>query len=146
MRGDEVIDCAIAGPREQGGLHTIADLAQWEVKIEEPVKTTYKDVEVYKLTCWTQGPVLLQALNILENFDLKGMGYNSARYIHTVYQTMNLAFADRDFYYGDPYFSPQEPITGLLNKEYARQRSRWVTESLPFARGNSTKGQHPFSS
>jgi gamma-glutamyltranspeptidase/glutathione hydrolase len=67
--------------------------------------------------------VLLQALNILENFDLKSMGYNSTRYIHTLYQSMSLAFADRDFYYGDPYFAPQEPIKGLLNKDYAKQRA-----------------------
>ena len=90
--------------------------------IEEPVSTTYKGIEVYKLTTWVQGPVLLQALNILENADLQAMGYNSARYIHTLYQAMNLAFADRDFYYGDPYFDPVEPIDGLLSKEYARQR------------------------
>ena len=75
---------------------------------------------------WTQGPVLLQSLNILENFDLKSMGYNSARYIHTLYQTMNLAFADRDFYYGDPYFPPEEPMKGLLSKEYAKQRASTI--------------------
>jgi len=69
---------------------------------------------------------MLQMLNILENFDLKGMGYNSARYIHTVYQTMNLAFADRDFYYGDPYFPPVEPIRGLLSKDYARERAKLI--------------------
>jgi gamma-glutamyltranspeptidase/glutathione hydrolase len=70
--------------------------------------------------------VLLQALNILENFDLQAMGYNSTRYIHTLYQTMNLAFADRDFYYGDPYFPPEEPIEGLLSKEYARARAATI--------------------
>jgi gamma-glutamyltranspeptidase/glutathione hydrolase len=88
--------------------------------------TTYKGIEVYKLTHWTQSPVLLQALNILENFDLQAMGYNSTRYIHTLYQTMNLAFADRDFYYGDPYFPPEEPIEGLLSKEYARARAATI--------------------
>ena len=91
-----------AATREQGGLFTMEDLANWKVKIEEPVHTNYKGIEVYKLTTWVQGPVMLQALNILENFDLKSMGYDSARYIHTLYQAMNLAFADRDFYYGDP--------------------------------------------
>ena len=65
---------------------------------------------------------MLQALNILENADLKAMGYNSPRYIHTVYQAMSLAFADRDFYYGDPDFPPEEPMQGLLSKEYAKQR------------------------
>ena len=100
------------GTQEQGGLITVEDLASWKVHIEEPAKTSYKGVDVYKLTQWTQGPVLLQSLNILENFDVKAMGYNSARYIHTLYQAMNLAFADRDFYYGDPYFPPEEPIAG----------------------------------
>jgi gamma-glutamyltranspeptidase/glutathione hydrolase len=65
---------------------------------------------------------MLQALNMLENLDLKAMGYNSTRYIHTLYQVMNLAFADRDFYYGDPYFPPDEPLAGLLSKAYAKQR------------------------
>ena len=81
---------------------------------------------MYKLQQWTQGPVMLQALNILENFDLKSMGYNSTRYIHTIYQAMNMAFADRDFYYGDPYFSPDIPIKGLLSKEYAKQRAAQI--------------------
>jgi len=104
-------------------LITEQDLANWKVKTEEPVQTTYKGVEVYKLTLWTQGPAMLQALNILENFDLRQMGYNSARYVHTIYQAMNLAFADRDFYYGDPAFPPEEPIRGLLSKDYAKQRA-----------------------
>jgi gamma-glutamyltranspeptidase/glutathione hydrolase len=72
--------------------------------------------------------MMLQALNILENFDLKGMGYNSARYLHTLYQSMNLAFADRDFYYGDPAFPPEEPVRGLLSKEYAKQRAALIGE------------------
>jgi gamma-glutamyltranspeptidase/glutathione hydrolase len=121
-RGDIAQEIA-RGTREDGGLITAQDLANWKVRIEEPVMTTYKGVEVYKLTHWTQGPAMLQALNILENFDLKGMGFNSARYVHTVYQAMSMAFADRDFYYGDPYFPPEEPIKGLLSKEYARQRA-----------------------
>lgn len=108
--------------QEQGGLITVQDLANWRVKIEEPLSTSYRGVEVYKLREWQQGPAMLQALNILENADLRGMGYNSARYIHALYQAMSLAFADRDFYYGDPDFPPEEPIRGLLSKEYARQR------------------------
>ncbi|HEY5808250.1 MAG TPA: gamma-glutamyltransferase [Povalibacter sp.] len=116
------------GSREVGGLHTPEDLANWRVYLEEPVSTNYKGIEVYKLTHWVQGPALLQALNILENFDLKSMGYNSARYIHTVYQAMNLAFADRDFYYGDSRFPPEEPIRGLLSKDYARERSKLIRE------------------
>jgi gamma-glutamyltranspeptidase/glutathione hydrolase len=112
--------------QEQGGLITLEDLANWKVRIEEPVSTTYKGIEVYKLTHWTQGPAMLQALNILENVDLKSMGYNSARYIHTVYQAMSMAFADRDFYYGDPYMPPEEPIRGLLSKEYAKSRFQQI--------------------
>ncbi len=108
--------------QEQGGLITVQDLANWRVKIEEPLSTNYRGVEVYKLREWQQGPAMLQALNILENTDLKSMGYNSARYIHALYQAMSLAFADRDFYYGDPDFPPEEPIRGLLSKDYARQR------------------------
>ena len=116
------------GVQEEGGLITAADLANWKVQIEEPVKTTYKGIEVYKLSQWTQGPAMLQALNILENFDLNGMGYNSARYINTIYQAMNLAFADRDFYYGDPYFPPAEPIRGLLSKDYAKERVKLLNK------------------
>jgi len=118
------------GCREQGGLITEADLANWQVKIEEPLMTTYKGIEVYKLQQWTQGPAMLQTLNILENFDLKNMGYNSTRYIHTLYQAMNLAFADRDFYYGDPAFGPEEPIKGLLSKAYAKERSLLINPEM----------------
>lgn len=120
-RGD-IADEIVRGVREEGGLFTKEDLANWQVKIEEPLATNYRGVDVYKLQQWTQGPALLQALNILENADLKSMGYNSARYIHTVYQAMSMAFADRDFYYGDPAFEPAEPMQGLLSKEYARAR------------------------
>jgi len=112
------------GTQEQGGLITKEDLARWQVRIEKPVKTDYKGIEVYKLTTWTQGPALLQALNLLEPLDLRGMGLNSSRYIHTIYQAMNLAFADRDFYYGDPYFPPEEPVQALLSKAYADARRK----------------------
>src|SRR5437588_509746 len=100
----------VRGAREQGGLFTEEDLANWKVHIEEPVSTNYKGVDVYKLNVWTQGPAMLQALNILENFDLKSMGYNSPHYINTVYQAMSLAWADRDFYYGDIYVDPPKPV------------------------------------
>ncbi len=116
----------VRGTQEEGGLITEADLAKWQVKIEEPERTNYKGIDVYKLTFWTQGPAMLQALNILENFDLKSMGYNSPKYINTIYQAMSLAFADRDFYYGDTYFPPAEPATGLLTKEYAKERAKLI--------------------
>ncbi len=120
----------VRGCREQGGLITTADLAKWKPIEEEPMSINYKGIEVYKLQQWTQGPVLLQSLNILENFDLKKMGYNSVQYIHTLYQTMNLSFADRDFYYGDPYFAPAEPIKGLLSKDYAKQRAALIKPGM----------------
>jgi gamma-glutamyltranspeptidase/glutathione hydrolase len=113
----------VRGVQEEGGLITMEDLAGWSVKVEEPLSTTYKGIAVYKLPAWQQGPVMLEALNLLETVDLKGMGYNSAQYIHTLYQAMNLAYADRDFYYGDPYYPPEEPVRGLLSKEYARSRA-----------------------
>ena len=116
----------VRGSREMGGLHTVEDLARWTVRIEEPVMTDYKGIQVYKLTVWTQGPALLQSLNMLEELDVKAMGYNSARYIHALYQVMNMAFADRDFYYGDTYFPPEEPVTGLLSKDYARERVKRI--------------------
>ena len=115
-----------SGAQEQGGLITEQDLANWKVITEEPTMVNYKGIEVYKMQQWTQGPVMLQALNMLENFDLKAMGFNSARYIHTLYQVMNLTFADRDFYYGDPYFAPEEPIKGLLSKDYAKERIKAI--------------------
>ncbi len=120
-KGDIALEIA-RSTQEQGGLITTQDLAGWQVKIEEPLPVDYKGIQVFKLREWQQGPALLQALNILENVDVKAMGYNSSRYVHTVYQAMNLAFADRDFYYGDPAFPPDEPIKGLLSKEYAKQR------------------------
>jgi gamma-glutamyltranspeptidase/glutathione hydrolase len=112
----------VRGMREEGGLFTMQDLANWKVHIEEPLHTNYKGIEVYKLPIWQQGPAMLQALNILKNTDVKSMGYNSPQYINTMYQTMSLAFADRDFYYGDPYFPPEEPVKGLLSEAYAKAR------------------------
>ncbi len=142
----------VRGVQEEGGLITLADLARWKVRIEEPLSTSYKGITVYKLPIWQQGPVMLQALNILENADLQSMGYNSARYIHTLYQVMNLAFADRDFYYGDPYVPPEEPVKGLLSKAYGRARYG----QIDWSRNDSTAkpgdpypfqgGTNPFSS
>ncbi len=126
-RGD-IAKEIVRSSREHGGLITMKDLDEWQVHIEEPVTTNYKGIDVYKLTTWVQGPAMLQALNILEDLDVKSMGYNSTRYIHTLYQTMNLAFADRDFYYGDPYVPPEEPIRGLLSKEYAKQRRLLINQ------------------
>lgn len=142
----------VRATQEAGGLITMEDLANWEVHIEDAVTTRYRGVDVYKLTHWVQGPVMLQTLNILENLDLKAMGYNSARYIHALYQAMSLAFADRDFYYGDPYFPPEEPIEGLLSKAYAKERFEeinWDRNNPLIRPGNPYEfqaGDHPFPS
>ena len=126
-KGD-IADEFVRGCQEQGGLITKQDLAQWKPIEEAPTHVNYKGIDVYKMQQWTQGPSMLQALNILENFDLKSMGYNSTQYIHTLYQAMSIAFADRDFYYGDPYFPPTEPMKGLLSKEYAKQRAAQINK------------------
>lgn len=148
-RGD-IAEEIVSATREAGGLFTLQDLADWEVKLEEPVSTNYRGIDVYKLTTWTQGPVLLQVLNILEGFDLRAMGYNSKRYIHTLYQAMNLAYADRDFYYGDPYTAPVEPVEGLLSKEYAAERRKLIrddrnlTDYLPGDPYRFQAGDNPY--
>ena len=103
------------------GLLTQEDFAAFQASVEEPETTSYRGVEVFKCSSWTQGPVLLQALNLLEGFDLRSLGHNSAAYIHTVVECMKLAFADREFYYGDPAFV-DVPFDRLLSKEYAAAR------------------------
>jgi len=126
----DIADEFVRGVKEQGGLITKQDLAQWNPVEEATTHINYKGIDVYKLQQWTQGPALLQALNILENFDLKNMGYNSTKYIHTIYQAMNLSFADRDFYYGDPRFSTHQPMEGLLSKAYAKQRASEINSLM----------------
>ena len=124
----DIAEEIVRSTQEQGGLITKKDLKNYKVYIEEPLKTSYKNIDIYKLTTWVQSPVLLQSLNMAENINLKSMGFNSANYIHNLYQIMNLSFADRDFYYGDPYFKPDEPIEGLLSKDYARDRIKLISD------------------
>jgi len=124
----DIAEEIVRSSQEQGGLITKKDLKNYEVHIEEPLKTSYKNIDIYKLTTWVQSPVLLQSLNMAENINLKSMGFNSTNYIHNIYQIMNLSFADRDFYYGDPYFEPVEPIEGLLSKDYARDRIKLIAD------------------
>lgn len=112
----------VRGAREDGALFTMQDLANWKVRIEEPLHVQYEGIDVYKLPIWQQGPAMLEALQMLSNTNVRSMSYNSAPYIHLIYQVMNLAFADRDFYYGDPYFPPAEPVQGLLSPAYAKAR------------------------
>ena len=146
--GDIAVEIA-RSTQEQGGLITIEDLKNYEVYIEEPLKTSYKNIDVYKLTTWVQSPVLLQSLNMVENLDVRSMGFNSTNYIHNLYQVMNLAFADRDFYYGDPYFDPKEPVEGLLSKDYAKERFKLISDknNIEIKPGNPydfQKGENPF--
>ena len=101
------------------------DFSEFYAKVEPPTMTTYHGYEIYKQSFGSQGPVLLQALNILENFDLKAMKLNSAAYIHTVVEALKLAYADRDTYYADPDFV-RVPAQGLLSKEYAKERAKLI--------------------
>lgn len=106
---------------EAGGLMRPADMAAFRAEIDTPLSTNYRGYEVYKVGFWSQGPVMLQALNLLEGFDLKKLGHNSAAYVHTLAEALKLAFADRDRYYGDPRFV-KVPGAELLSKEYAAMR------------------------
>ena len=108
--------------REQGGFIDYDDLAEFSVKVEPPVSTSYHDYEVYACGPWCQGPVVPQTLNILENFDLIGYGQNSPRYLHVLAEALKASYADRHAFVGDPDFV-DVPIQGLLSKEYAR---RWA--------------------
>ena len=115
-----------------GGILDVDSLADYEAKYETPIKTSFLGHEIHGQRTWTQGAVLMQALNILENFDMRAMGHNSTAYIHTVSQALNLAFADRQVYYGDPDFS-DIPIDGLLSKDYARARASMIDPARAFA-------------
>ena len=107
------------------GLLSEEDFAQYRARVEEPAKSSYRGVDVYKAGFWSQGPVLLQALNILEGYDLKKLGHNSPAYIHVLAEAMKLAFADREWYYADPDFVGV-PEAGLLSKEYAAERRKLI--------------------
>src|SRR5262245_14481596 len=124
----------VAFLQKHGAPFDYSDFAEFYARIEEPAHTTYRGYTVYKHGFGSQGPSLLQTLNILENFDLKAMGYGSADYLHTVTEAMKLAYADRDTYYADPAFV-QVPARGLLSKDYARERAAlidpmWTSKAL----------------
>jgi gamma-glutamyltranspeptidase/glutathione hydrolase len=108
-----------------GGLFTRDDLAKFHAEQDEPRTGTYRGYTISKPGFWSQGPVMIQALNILEGYDLKKMGHNSPEYLHTVIEAVKLAFADRDRYYGDPKFS-KIPEEILLSKDYAAERRKLI--------------------
>jgi len=107
--------------KAHGGLLSVDDFAGWRARIEEPVTVNYRGLDVFKCSSWTQGPVFLQQLTLLEGFDLAAMGNASAGYIHTLMECAKLAFADREAYYGDPLFD-DVPFDVLLSKDYADRR------------------------
>ncbi len=110
-----------------GGLLDADDLARFQARVGEPVETDYRGYQVYKPGFWTQGPTLIETLNLLEGFDLRRMGHNSAAYIHTVTEALKLGFADRDQYYGDPDFV--RIPTELVSKRYAAVRRPLIDAS-----------------
>jgi gamma-glutamyltranspeptidase/glutathione hydrolase len=107
--------------KKNGGLLRREDFENFQVKIEEPLKTTYKDYEIYSCRPWCQGPLLLQVVNILEGVDFKTMGHNSLEYIHLVSEALKLVYSDREKFYGDPDFV-DVPTAGLLSRNYAETR------------------------
>lgn len=115
----------VAFLQKNGAPFSEADFTEFFAKIEAPASTTYRGYTVYKHGFGSQGPVLLESLNILENFDLHAMGYGSADYFHTVVEAMKLAYADRDTYYADPSFV-DVPAEGLLSKAYAKERAKLI--------------------
>ena len=128
----------VAFLQANGAPYEISDFAEFYARVEEPVATTYKDYTVYKQPFNSQGPMLLQTLNILENFDLQSMGHNSADYTHVLIEAMKLAYADRDSYYADQDFV-EVPAEGLLSKDYAKQRAAEINPgraSLDYVAGD----------
>jgi len=119
-----------------GGLIAADDFARFAAKVGEPVETDYHGYQVYKAGFWTQGPAMVETLNMLEGFDLKKMGHNSPAYIHTLAEALKLALADRDRYYGDPNFV-KIPATELLSKNYAALRRPLIDE------GRASLAQQP---
>ena len=128
--------------RENKGLLRYEDMAAFHLEPEDAVSTTFQGYQVYKPGFWSQGPSLIEALNILEGYDLRAMRWNSAEYLHTLVEALKLAYADRDTYYGDPKFS-KIPVERLLSKDYAAERRKLITAvaSLDFRPGKI--GPHP---
>jgi gamma-glutamyltranspeptidase/glutathione hydrolase len=110
-----------------GGLLAAEDMARFHARVGAPVKADYHGYEIYKAGFWTQGPAMVETLNLLDGYDLKAMGHNSADYIHTLAEALKLALADRDRYYGDPNFA-KIPAAELLSKDYAALRRSLISK------------------
>lgn len=135
--------------KANNGLLRYEDMAAFRLDPEEAASTTYRGYTVHKPGFWSQGPTMLEALNILEGYNLGRMQHNSAAYLHTITEAMKLAYADRDTYYGDPKFS-DIPAERLLSKEYADERTKQIrdTASMEFLPGmmGGMRGRHPSES
>ncbi len=135
--------------KQNGGLLRYEDMASFRVEPEEAVSTTFHGYTVYKPGFWSQGPAMIEALNILEGFNLADLKLNSADYIHTLVEALKLAYADRDTYYGDPRFV-KIPADKLLSKEYGAERRQQISNmaSLDFRPGNVEPNppKHPYYS
>ena len=111
--------------QEQHGLLTLEDLAEYHARLEAPISTSYRGLDVHKCNTWCQGAVLLQQLNLLEGYDLRSMGHNTVEYLHTYIEGSKLAYADREHYYADPDYT-EVPLDRLLSKDYAEERRMLV--------------------
>src|SRR4051812_14738647 len=129
----EVARNTAAFMKANGGLITEADLAAVQPFEDPPVRTTYRGIDVYECPPNSQGFVMLEALNILEGFDLKAMGHNSVPYLHAVTEALKLSFADRNKYVGDPKFVTNIPMQALLSKEYAAARRAQIDPNRAIA-------------
>jgi len=128
--------------KANGGLLRYEDMAAFHVEPEDAVSTTFHGYTVYKPGFWSQGPAMIEALNILDGFDIDKMQLNSAEYIHTTVEALKLAYADRDTYYGDPKFS-KVPMDTLLSKEYGAERRKLIGENASVEFRPGKIGDHP---
>ena len=124
----EIARTMVRFSQEQGGLLSMRDLADYRCLWQEPISTSYRGYQVYEAPPNSSGYVLLQELNMVEAFDLKALGCNTAESIHVMVEAKRLAFADRETYMADPDFT-EVPIEGLLSKEYARERAALIDPS-----------------
>ena len=128
---DAIIDfmqtykCRDVYDQEHHGLMTTDDFADYRARFEDPVTVNYRGYDVHKCDTWTQGPVMLQQLNLLESYDLETMGHNSTEYLHTYIECAKLAFADREQYYADPDYA-EVPLQRLISKRYAYERKELI--------------------
>jgi gamma-glutamyltranspeptidase / glutathione hydrolase len=128
--------------RNNKGLLRYEDMAAFKLSPEEPVSTTFQGAKVYKPGFWSQGPAMIQTLNILNGYDIAPMRQNSAQYIHVLTEALKLAYADRDTYYGDPRFS-KIPMTELLSQSYADERRKLIGNKASLAFQPGSIGDHP---